>query len=124
MTNCSSPSRVMVQYVVSMDNVDSKPLTTIWFNSVLDPEPHFVADGFDLRRIHRKPFGGKRMKLSGGFGAQFISQHVLALFEEPNEKHDLLVPQFEVRAQAPRPTPTTPQFDRFTPGGFHILERQ
>jgi len=34
----------------------------------LDPQAHFVADGFYFRGVHGEPVGGKGMKTAGRFG--------------------------------------------------------
>ncbi len=66
----------------------------------LHPQPHFVADGFELGGIHGETFRGQHMEMAGSFSAYFVAQHVPALFEQPDEEHDFLVAQFKVGAEA------------------------
>src|SRR2546426_11127382 len=89
---------------------------------LVDPQAHFIADGFYFGSIHSETLGGKGVKTTRSFGAELVAKDVLALFEQPDEENHLLVAQFEVGTEASRPASAAAQFHRLAAGGLHVFE--
>src|SRR2546428_11756041 len=88
---------------------------------LVDPQAHFIADGFYFGSIHSETLGGKGVKTAGSFGAELVAKDVLALFEQPDEENHLFVAQFEVGAEASCPASAAAQFHQVAAGRLHVF---